>query len=60
MVPTWIDGALRRALSVNPDDRYPAISEFITDLKTPNPAFVRTARELPLIERNPLRFWQWL
>jgi serine/threonine protein phosphatase PrpC len=60
LVPIWIDGALRKALDLRPENRYDALSEFIADLKKPNPAFVRSARELPLIERNPLRFWQWL
>ena len=60
MVPHWIDGALRKALSHRPENRYEAMSEFIADLKKPNPAFVRSTRDLPLIERNPLCFWKWL
>ena len=33
--------------------------DFVTDLRQPNEAFLRTARA-PLIERNPLLFWKAL
>ncbi|WP_323845329.1 protein kinase domain-containing protein [Microbulbifer magnicolonia] len=56
-IPEWIDGALRRACAPDPRNRYPALSEFVHDLQTPNPAFAREG-ERPLIERNPLLFWQ--
>lgn len=56
-LPHWIDGALKRACAADPRDRYPALSEFVHDLQHPNPEF-REKREQPLIERNPLLFWQ--
>ncbi|MFC6978291.1 serine/threonine protein kinase [Microbulbifer taiwanensis] len=56
-IPEWIDGALRRACAPDPRNRYPALSEFVHDLQTPNPQFTRE-REKPLLERNPLLFWQ--
>lgn len=59
MVPIWIDGALKKATSINPKGRYDEISEFIHDLSTPNPVFLKESeRAIPLIERNPLVFWK--
>ncbi|WP_354625092.1 bifunctional protein-serine/threonine kinase/phosphatase [Psychromonas sp. MME2] len=55
--PIWIDDTLRKALNVEPAKRYAELSEFIHDLKQPNKRFInRTSR--PLIERNPVLFWQ--
>lgn len=57
MVPNWLDGALKRALSPLPDKRHEALSEFIYDLKTPNKLY--TPKNFrPLIERNPLLAWK--
>ncbi|HEY7866993.1 MAG TPA: bifunctional protein-serine/threonine kinase/phosphatase [Psychromonas sp.] len=55
--PIWIDDTLRKALKVEPLKRYGELSEFLHDLHHPNKAFIsRTNR--PLIERNPVMFWQ--
>lgn len=59
MVPHWMDGALKKALSLRPESRYQTLSEFLHDLKHPNPQFIE-ARNLPLLERDPLLFWKWL
>lgn len=56
-IPEWIDGALHKACAADPRHRYPALSEFVHDLHTANPEFV-PRRERPLMERNPLLFWQ--
>jgi len=60
LVPVWIDGALRKALDHVPTQRHPTLSEFLFDLKRPNPAYLREAADLPLLERDPLRFWKGL
>lgn len=59
LLPAWIDGALRRATHPDPQRRYEVLSEFIHDLRHPNPAFTET-RGVPLIERDPLLFWRVL
>ncbi|MFG1491442.1 bifunctional protein-serine/threonine kinase/phosphatase, partial [Oceanospirillum sp. HFRX-1_2] len=59
MVPVWLDGALRRALQPNPELRYRRLSEFIYDLKKPNPHYMKEGN-MPLAERNPLMFWKGL
>ncbi|NOV30774.1 bifunctional protein-serine/threonine kinase/phosphatase [Methylomonas sp. ZR1] len=58
MVPIWIDGALKKATSVSPRSRYDELSEFLHDLSTPNPQFLKAEDKIPLIERNPLLFWK--
>ncbi len=58
MVPQWIDGALKKATAISPQLRYETLSEFLHDLKKPNQEFLKSADTLPLIERNPLRFWK--
>lgn len=55
-IPVWIDGALEKALSIDPGSRYRALSEFAADLRRASPVFTRTDR--PLIEKNPVIFWQ--
>ncbi len=59
MVPYWMDGALEKALSVLPENRHAAMSEFIFDLQNPNKKYSHK-RSLPIIEKNPLRVWQAL
>jgi len=61
MVPAWMDEALKKALSINPNQRYNVLSEFVYDLKHPNPRFIGSAKTTtPLIQRNPLLFWKSL
>jgi len=59
MIPVWLDGALRRALQPNPELRYRRLSEFVYDLKKPNPHYIKESN-MPLAERNPLFFWKGL
>ncbi|UZE94559.1 bifunctional protein-serine/threonine kinase/phosphatase [Alkalimarinus alittae] len=56
-LPLWVDDALRNALQVNPLKRYSELSEFVYDLRHPNKRFLSKNR-VPLIERNPIVFWQ--
>lgn len=61
MVPIWMDGALKKAVSINPNQRYNAASEFIYDLKHPNPRLaISVSSSTPLLQRNPLLFWRSL
>ena len=55
--PIWIDETLKKALSVNPDNRYNEISEFIYDLYHPNKKYLNKKKPA-IIERNPVIFWQ--
>nr|WP_328809188.1 bifunctional protein-serine/threonine kinase/phosphatase [Roseibium aggregatum] len=56
-VPEWVDRALSKAVNPVPGKRYEALSEFIEDLRRPNPRF-QTDQFEPLAVRNPVLFWQ--
>ncbi|MFT7559656.1 MAG: serine/threonine protein phosphatase PrpC [Flavobacteriales bacterium] len=57
LVPTWLDHALEKALHTLPAQRYPALSEFVQDIKRPNPRWTGP-QAIPLLQRNPLKVWQ--
>jgi hypothetical protein len=57
MIPIWLDGALRCAVSLQASRRYGELSELVYDLRHPNPRLVRSF-PVPLVERDPLRFWR--
>ncbi len=56
-VPAWVDGALKRAMHLDPNKRYESLSEFTFDLRHPNSRYLDSSGA-PLIERNPLLFWK--
>jgi serine/threonine protein phosphatase PrpC len=58
-LPDWVDEALARALHPEPHKRYPALSEFLFDLRQPSHHWNQQHRK-PLIERHPVGFWQGL
>jgi serine/threonine protein phosphatase PrpC len=57
LIPFWLDKTLEKALHINPERRYESLSEWLQDLKRPNPNLL-TQRERPLLERDPLKFWR--
>ncbi len=59
LVPLWMDAALRKALALRREQRYADFSEFIYDLRHPNPGLQR-ASAAPLAERDPLLVWKCL
>jgi serine/threonine protein phosphatase PrpC len=59
LVPYWLDRALEKALSIYPSARYEALSEWLQDLKRPNPEWL-TQRQRPLMERHPDKVWKFL
>ncbi|MGQ0657583.1 MAG: protein kinase domain-containing protein [Chromatiales bacterium] len=56
-LPGWMNGALRKAAHPDPARRYQELSEFLHDLRHPNPEFTREVARPP-IERHPLLFWK--
>lgn len=56
-LPTWIAGALRKAVHPDPLKRHEDVAEFAYDLHHPNRDFLQR-RSPPLMERNPVAFWQ--
>lgn len=59
LVPGWLDKAIEKSVCLHPSGRYPALSEWLHELKHPSACW-DTSRGQPLIERHPLRFWQVL
>lgn len=57
-LPIWLDLALQKATSSNPNLRYAAFSEFHSDLMKPNLTAVEEHKRQPLLQRNPVLFWQ--
>ncbi|MCK5727221.1 MAG: bifunctional protein-serine/threonine kinase/phosphatase [Thiotrichaceae bacterium] len=58
-VPRWIDGAIKKATHPDPEKRYALLSEFICDLSKPNQRLL-VKEKTPLLQRNPLAFWQFV
>lgn len=58
-IPKWVNATLKKAVNPNPKQRYAELSEFLYDFRNPNPA-LSIDDHRPLIERNPIRFWQGL
>lgn len=56
-IPVWIDETLRKSVHPDPYKRYSELSEFIYDLRHPNPKFLNKSKP-PLLERNPVLFWK--
>ncbi|MCP8899497.1 protein kinase domain-containing protein [Gilvimarinus xylanilyticus] len=59
LVPVWMDRALEKALSIQPGQRYEVLSEWLQDLKRPNPNWL-TNRHKPIMERHPEKVWKGL
>lgn len=57
-IPLSVDLAFRKAVHHLPSRRYQVLSEFITDLHTPNKALQAEFKESPLLQRNPILFWK--
>lgn len=58
MLPNWMDGALKKATAINPQQRYETLSEFFYDLTHRNSTFSSSEKFVPLIERNAVLFWK--
>ena len=57
MVPEWIDLTLKKALNIEPNLRQADTCELIHQLTTAS-VNQQTKHFVPLINRNPVRFWQ--
>jgi serine/threonine protein phosphatase PrpC len=57
-MPFWLDLALMKAVQANPEHRYQAYSEFVMGITKPNLNAEQAFNSKPLLERDPVRFWQ--
>lgn len=53
-LPLWVDGALRKALHPDPEQRFAEPAEFAYALRNP----VIDSEPTRLIDRDPLKFWK--
>ena len=58
LCPPWLDAVVRRSIAVEPAQRYAAYSEMLFDLEMPEQVRPVTDPSRPLLERNPLAFYQ--
>jgi len=56
-IPTWVDKAIEKAVSINQEQRFIRLSEFIYALNHADSRLVNTDY-VPLLKRNPVRAWQ--
>ncbi len=56
--PLWLDLTLERATAADPQARFQAFSEFQAELNKPNNSAIETYKKQPLLQRNPVKFWQ--
>jgi serine/threonine protein phosphatase PrpC len=57
-LPAWLDAVLMRSVAVDPDERFGDMIEILRALEGGAAIPRLSSRALPLIERNPVRFWQ--
>jgi serine/threonine protein phosphatase PrpC len=59
-VPPWLDAVVARAVAIDPESRYQNYSEMAFELSHPEKVRPFLRKGAPLLERNPLRFFQVL
>lgn len=57
-IPSWLDEAICTAIQPDRDRRFGDVIELLRVLEGAGPLTVSPRRSAPLIERNPVRFWQ--
>lgn len=56
-LPAWVDDAIEKAVHPQAHKRYQALSEYLYNLRHPHADWHKRHRP-PLMERNPVAFWQ--
>lgn len=57
-VPLWMDRAIQRAVSVEVDERYKELTEFIYDLENPNPDYLAAPTPPPSRAQPKMNTWK--
>ena len=59
IMPEWFTGALKKSVSFDLDIRYSTVTNMLTDLRHPNPEFLK---DDPVVEKksNQLLFWKMI
>ncbi len=56
-IPLWVDKAVEKAVSINPENRFSILSEFTYALTKPDSSLISNDY-VPLMKRNPVYSWQ--
>jgi protein phosphatase len=59
-LPFWLDLSLQQCTQPDPKIRYQAFSEFQADLTKPNLTAIDEYKKQPILQRDPVKFWQGL
>lgn len=59
IIPIWFDRALEKSVSIDPDMRYDSLRTFLSDLKNPNPDFLKEDIQQGG-KKDTLLFWKML
>ena len=57
-LPIHVDRIMSKALSANPANRYEHYSEFLAEFNISEKSMLNIQDDAPLIERDPVKFWQ--
>ncbi|GLX76866.1 protein kinase [Thalassotalea insulae] len=57
-LPYWLDLTLQQCTAPDPAQRYQAFSEFNQELNKPNLSAIEHYNKQPILQRNPVIFWQ--
>ena len=57
-LPNYIDRVMSKALAANPTKRYEHYSEFLAEFNVNDKNQLSIQQNAPLIERDPVKFWQ--
>lgn len=57
-IPPWLESVALRAVAISPEDRYQTYSEMKFGLENPDQVRPWFRKDTPLLERNPLLFYQ--
>ena len=59
IVPEWFNGALKKSVAFDLEERYSTINSMLSDLRHPNPEFLK---DDPVVEKksNQLLFWKMI
>jgi len=57
-LPFWLDMVLAKATQADPNLRFQALSELKADLVQPKASALAEYKSQPLLQRNPVLFWQ--
>ncbi len=59
-LPFWLDMVLSKATQADPKLRMQAFSELKADLSKPTDSALDDYKNQPILQRNPVLFWQWI